>query len=580
MDIDYTSRDYAALKADLIALINERTSGSWNPVDYSDLGNVLVESFAYMGDVVSHYIDRVANETSIDTAIQTDTLLSLANLFDYKPSGPTPATVNILFKNVSSASIDIPVGTQVMAPLSYGPYSEVYFETTGSASAVAAGASITLLAQEGKTVNTDRPDLIDPTYNKPLPASLGTSDGTTSQEIVLLDVNVVDSSIAVYIGQGVAFTTWKYVDNLLEYGPSDTVFTTKRNSDNTTTIIFGDAVNGAVPPSGQLISSLYKTSVGLSGNIKAATVTELTFVPGNLDPQITSYFTVSNALPASGGADPDDISQIKKKIKATIMTQRRAITLKDFANLALEVPLVGKANATSSIYSSVLLYIQPADDNSPAPGYPQAEIINAVGSGTAVTFTTRGHTFIAGDTVTISGVLPVAYNLTGTVQAGVTSTTFSFASALTSTFISGGLAIDATPTAAWTTLQSAVAAFMADKIVVGTTLTIQPPSYVPMYITVTATIGDSYKQADIKLAIYQTLLGVDGYFNYKNNVFGDAIPVSAIRAAIQNIPGVITSEVTQLCTDNSATVGSITLSASQLPYLMASNLTTTITGGI
>ena len=163
MQIDYTSRDFAALKADLIALIKERTGTTWNPTDYSDLGNVLVETFAYMGDIMSHYLDRIANETTIDTAIQRKTLLSFAQLYDYVISGPTPATVNVTFTNVSSNTIDIPIGTQVMAPLSFGAYSEVYFETTTAATAIVPGASITLLCQEGKTVNTDKPDLIDST---------------------------------------------------------------------------------------------------------------------------------------------------------------------------------------------------------------------------------------------------------------------------------------------------------------------------------------------------------------------------------------------------------------------------------
>jgi len=73
MQIDYTSRDFAALKADLISLIKERTGTAWDPTDYSDLGHVLVESFAYMGDIMSHYLDRIANETTLDTAIQRST---------------------------------------------------------------------------------------------------------------------------------------------------------------------------------------------------------------------------------------------------------------------------------------------------------------------------------------------------------------------------------------------------------------------------------------------------------------------------------------------------------------------------
>ena len=51
--IDYTSRDYAALKADLISLVNTRTGYAWDASDPNDLGSVLIETFAYMGDIMS-----------------------------------------------------------------------------------------------------------------------------------------------------------------------------------------------------------------------------------------------------------------------------------------------------------------------------------------------------------------------------------------------------------------------------------------------------------------------------------------------------------------------------------------------
>ena len=591
MQIDYTSRDFDALKQDLIALISARTNTNWDPTDYSDLGHVLVDAFAYMGDIMSHYLDRIANETTVDTAVQKSTLLSLANLYDYKPSGPTPATVKVSFTNVGTAPIDIPIGTQVLAPLSYGPYSQVYFETTESATAIAAGASITLNTQEGKTVNTDRPDLIDSNYNKPLPANLGTSSGFANQQFSVIDPGVIDSSIVVYVGQGAAFNSWKYVDNLLEYGPNDNVFTTLRNSDDTINIVFGDGVNGAIPPSSQLISATYKVSTGAAGNVKSLAINELTFIPGNLDPQATTFLTVTNTLPASGGANSDDLTQLRSKIKGSISARRRAITSSDFANLALQVSQVGKANTSvPGVYSSVNLYIQPQNDTTPAPGYYQATIVNVVGSGTAITYTTASaHNFSVGDTVNISGIKPVAYNLSGATITGITTTspyTFTVAGSTTTSFVSGGLALDLTPTPSWYALKSAVQTFMADKTLVGTTLTIQPPTYVPIYLTYSLVVNDAYKVSDVKLAIYQKMLGSGGLFYYDNNTFGDYISLSTVTAALQSVPGVISATVVKLNTDGSSSAGNISLSANQIAFLTAANLSpdpdlaTPIVGGI
>ena len=300
--IDYTSRDYAALKADLISLVNTRTGYAWDASDPNDLGSVLIETFAYMGDIMSYYLDRIANETAIDTATQRSNLLNFAALYGYKPTGPTPATVRVSFTNLQDTdTIDIPIGTQVIALLSYANYNEAFFETTEAATAVLPGQTVTLACTEGKTVNTDRPDLIDPNLNKPLPIIIATSDGTANQEVNIIDLGIVDSSLVVYVGQEVAFSTWTYVDSLIEWGPQDLVFTTRQNQDGTITVVFGDAINGQIPGNGQLISAIYKTSVGIAGNIAASKVSEVTFIPGNLNPEAISYLYVANPYAAVGG---------------------------------------------------------------------------------------------------------------------------------------------------------------------------------------------------------------------------------------------------------------------------------------
>jgi hypothetical protein len=598
MQIDYTSRDFTSLKADLIAMINAKTGANWNPTDYSDLGNVLVEAFAYMGDIMSHYLDKVANEVTIDTAVQASTLLSFANLYDYKPSGPTPATVDITFTNVNTngQSIDIPANTQVMAPLSYGIYSQVYFETTTSVTALAAGSSTTITCQEGKTVNTDRPDLIDPTYNKALPANLGTSDGTENQIFTIYQPGVVDSSVYVYVGQSSAFSTWNYADNLLEFGPTDSVFTTVRNSDGSINIVFGDGINGAIPAANQTISSVYKISVGTAGNVKSLSVSEVTFIPGNLDPQSTSYLSVSNALPAVGGANADSLENIRTKIKAAVSARRRAVTLADYSSLALLVSQVGKTNADASVYSSVNLYLQTQDDGNAAPGYPQWVINNAVGSGTAVTYTVANsgkHSLTVGDTVNISGIYPVAYNLQGAIVASTSTdmTQFTVTSSVTGTYDTSnsrtGLVIKiansggAATTTAWNNIKTAVTAYMSDKTPAGITLNVLPPTYVPIYLSSSITIGSSYKQSDVKLAVYQAMLGANGYFAYSNNKFGDTIYLSSIVSAITAVPGVLSVNVTQLSTDGTTTVAtSLPLNQNQIPYLTPTNLVSNIYGGI
>lgn len=73
-------------------------------------------------------------------------------------------------------------------------------------------------------------------------------------------------------------------------------------------------------------------------------------------------------------------------------------------------------------------------------------ITNVTGNGTTVTYTVADRrAFVNGRTVTITGVDPVAYNLTsvtvGTVTAGAGNTgTFTVTNAATGTYVSGGVA--------------------------------------------------------------------------------------------------------------------------------------------
>ena len=583
--IDYTSRDYAALKADLISLVNTRTGYAWDASDPNDLGSVLIETFAYMGDIMSYYLDRIANETAIDTATQRSNLLNFAALYGYKPTGPTPATVRVSFTNLQDTdTIDIPIGTQVIALLSYANYNEAFFETTEAATAVLPGQTVTLACTEGKTVNTDRPDLIDPNLNKPLPIIIATSDGTANQEVNIIDLGIVDSSLVVYVGQEVAFSTWTYVDSLIEWGPQDLVFTTSQNEDGTITVIFGDDINGQIPGNGQLISAIYKTSVGIAGNIAASKVSEVTFIPGNLNPEAISYLYVANPYAAVGGADADNTTQLKTKIKAAISARKRAVTIADYEALLSLVPGVGKVKAESAVYSLVNVYMQPPNDSTATPGIAiqTGTITSITGDGTYITITTASnHLYSVGEVVTITGVSPGDYNLIDVVIYDVPSTTtFRIANTTVTAYVSDGIVSGYQATPNWQTAKAAALIYMADKIPIGTTLTISEPVYVPIYLSLNIVALDAFQASLIKLSVYQAMLGTGGLFEFDSNTFGRKIHTSSIITAASNVYGVDTVEISQLSIDGSSSVANIDLDAYELPYLLATNLLITVTGGI
>ncbi len=154
--VDYTSRDYAALREDLIDLI-PFYAPQWTNRDPSDFGMAILELFAYVADGLQFYIDRTANESFIDTASQRESVLQIAKLLGYTPTKTTPSTVLLTFQNSTASIITVPAKTKVAANVTNnGVVTQVIFETdsavTVPAKAGGNNGSATVIATQGETV--------------------------------------------------------------------------------------------------------------------------------------------------------------------------------------------------------------------------------------------------------------------------------------------------------------------------------------------------------------------------------------------------------------------------------------------
>ncbi len=100
ISVDYTGRDYYAIREQLIKRVQERVP-DWQGSDPNDFGLALVEAFSYMGDLVNFYIDRIANESYILTATQRETLLNIAATYGYKPASYVSSSTTLDITNSS-----------------------------------------------------------------------------------------------------------------------------------------------------------------------------------------------------------------------------------------------------------------------------------------------------------------------------------------------------------------------------------------------------------------------------------------------------------------------------------------------
>src|SRR4051795_8471523 len=92
--IDYTDKDFDSLRQALLDLAAYRLP-EWTDRSAADLGVLLVDLFAYMGDVVLYYQDRIAAESFLHTAVERRSVLQLLRLIGYELHAPVAATAEL-----------------------------------------------------------------------------------------------------------------------------------------------------------------------------------------------------------------------------------------------------------------------------------------------------------------------------------------------------------------------------------------------------------------------------------------------------------------------------------------------------
>jgi hypothetical protein len=352
--VDYTSRDYLAIRDDMTNLINSFIP-QWTTRDNSDFGIVLLQMFSWMGDLMSYYIDRAANETFISTASQRNSVLRISSLLDYSPTLSSPSTVTLSFTNTDTVNSKlVPALTQVATTaIVNGTSTQIIFETDSAitipANTISPGISVT--ATQGTTVSNE------------IVKSAAT--GYANQIYQLNNTSVIESSVQITI-DGVSYQRVQY---LLDYSGISPVFSTYTDGDGFTYVVFGDNIGGRIPPLNKTIYATYRVGGGILGNVSAKSLTYI----------LTNYqagLKVLNPLAATGGADPESTDSIRVNAPLSIKSLNRAVSLDDYASLTLQVSGVAKTNATAGTYSSVTTYIAPFGDTgvqpdnlTPTPGF-------------------------------------------------------------------------------------------------------------------------------------------------------------------------------------------------------------------
>lgn len=193
---------------------------------------------------------------------------------------------------------------------------------------------------------------------------IGEGDGAPHQKMTLPAFPVRQASLKLFSlenNQNLAssrWQTWQRQEDFVASKRSDFHFVLDPTNGE---ISFGDGENGRVPPAGALFFAAFNATRAAEGNLAIRTAMELrdsahnrVAVP-NFDATKASLDKITNALNAAGGVAAETLESAIARAIELMGDSRRAVTLKDYENLALTTPgaKVARASAKANLYSSL-----------------------------------------------------------------------------------------------------------------------------------------------------------------------------------------------------------------------------------
>jgi hypothetical protein len=357
--IDYTSKDFTGF---LTSMVDFATTAfpEWTNQNPGSLEMMLLESLARELDVLSYYGDRLVAEAYIGTATQLSSVIQLAELLGYTPGQALAATGTVTFQTANNTPATlIPAATQVTTNYVSSINGPIVFETTAAVTVPANGGTVVANVQQGVTQgsavftignNTSAPFSITTEL-------IGTSDGSQLQSFTLANNPVVSGSVTVYVqnplfgtSSGIdPITAWVNVPSLQQSGSSDLAWAQTVDANGVVSVNFGDGLNGAIPPAGLNIYANYRVGGGTIGNLAANSITDIAA-------PITGV-SISASSATTGGTAAETIDQIRTNAPQAFTTQQRAVTLADYGNLAMSLPIVSQATAVANTYTNITVYV-------------------------------------------------------------------------------------------------------------------------------------------------------------------------------------------------------------------------------
>jgi hypothetical protein len=103
--INYTSRDFSSIRNDLITHVRRYYPNIYQDFNEASFGSIMIDTVAYVGDILSFYMDYNVNESFIESSVEPNNIIKLARQMGYKYSGvPASSGIVTIFVVVPSSA--------------------------------------------------------------------------------------------------------------------------------------------------------------------------------------------------------------------------------------------------------------------------------------------------------------------------------------------------------------------------------------------------------------------------------------------------------------------------------------------
>jgi hypothetical protein len=354
-----TELDFDTIKQNLKTFLNQQSQ--FTDYDFEGSGlSVLLDILAYNTHYQAYYLNMVANEAFMDTALLRDSVVSHAKVLGYVPySRKAPvATINFTANTNSNAAstLTIPKGFRFLSNdidgVSYG------FVTLTETTATKANNNFTffnLPIYEGQ--------LVTYSYNH--------NEATNPKQIFTLPDTSVDTTTISVVVQPSSTNTQVSVYTLAADASNTSmqseVFYLQENKGQQYQIYFGGNIIGKKLPDGAVVNITYLVTNGDTANKANNFVATGTLTDSLNNSQ--SDFVINPVSAAAGGAERESVDEIKFSAPLQYTTQNRLVTTKDYeAYIKKNYPSIsslsvwGGEDEIPPVYGKVFVSLKPKDN--------------------------------------------------------------------------------------------------------------------------------------------------------------------------------------------------------------------------